>query len=449
LQWINLFLLGCIYLFLPIVYVQFRNCTKPKKGLILSVTLPIQAHQDEEVLAYCRNFRKRLRIVFWVLTAVLVPFAFVSSVSVTMTASLLWMDIAMAAIFLFYAKSHAGLRKIKNNRGWQTPVPEQPIPQTVPETASKPVKPGLFILPMILSLLPVLSCFMDSYSDVDRSIMTTTALIALSVTALSLVFYGILFRQRPEAMDDDRDLTAALTRVRRRNWSRMWLSASWLTAAYAIAVWLSGGSKGFLLWTVLYTVAMVTAAIITEFSARRGQERLTAGRTPLVDEDDYWIWGQFYCNPHDKRTFVPDRIGMNMSTNLAKPAIKVLYGLTVLLLLALPLLGFWFMGDEFSPIDLSVTETAIEVQHNRREYTIPLEEVTQAQVLEKLPEAWKQSGTNLPNLYKGRFTVEGYGTCNLCLDPNGDSFLLLQAGDDTWIFSGEETQLQQILAQLP
>lgn len=448
-QWINLFLLGCIYLFLPIVYVQFRNCTKPKKGLILSVTLPVQAQQDEEVLAYCRGFRKRLAILFWVLTAVLVPFAAIPYISVTMTAALLWVDIAMIAIFRFYAKAYAGLRKIKQTRGWQTPIPEQPILHDLPEAAGKPVKPGLFVLPMILSLLPVLSCFMDSYSGVDRTIMITTAILSLSITAMSLVFYGILFRQKPEAMDCDANLTANLTRIRRQSWSRMWVSASWLTAAYAIAVWLSGGSKGFLLWTILYTAALLTAAIVTEFSARRRQERLTAGRTPLVDEDDYWIWGQFYCNPHDNRTFVPDRIGMNMNTNLAKPAIKILYAATALLLLALPLLGIWFMGDEFSPIDLSVTETAVEVQHNRREYTVLLAEVTQAQVLEELPETWKQSGTNLPTLYKGRFTVEGYGTCRLCLDPGDESFLLLQTEDETWIFSGEDAQLQQILAQLP
>ena len=448
-QWVNLFLLGCIYLFLPIVYAQFRNCTKPKKGLILSVTLPVSAQEDKEVQDYCRNFRKRLAILFWILTAVLVPFAFVASVSIVMTAAFLWMDIAMAAIFRFYAKAHAGLRTIKKNRGWQTPAQEQPVSQAVGEAAGKPVKPGLFVLPMILSLLPMLSCFMDSYSGVARSVMLTMSITSLSVTVLSFVFYGILFRQKPEVMDHDTDLTTALTRVRRQNWSRMWLSASWLTAAYAIAVWLSGGSKGFLLWTVLYTAAILIAAIVTEFSARRGQERLTAGRTPLADEDDYWIWGQFYCNPHDKRTFVPDRIGMNMNANLAKPAIKVIYGLTVLLMLVLPLLGVWFMGDEFSPIDLSVTETAVVVHHNRREYTVPLEDLKQTQVLEELPDTWKQSGTNLSNLYKGRFTVEGYGSCRLCLDPGDESFLLLQTEAETWIFSGADAQLRQILAQLP
>ena len=448
-QWIHLFLLGCIYLFLPIVYAQFRNCTKPKKGLILSVTLPVEAYEDTEVQEYCRNFRKRLAFLFWILTVVLLPVAFVVSTSVVMTAAFLWMDIAMAAIFLFYARSHAGLRTIKKNRGWQTPAPEHPMPQNIGEAAGKPVKPGLFVLPMILSLLPVLSCFMDSYSGADRAVMLTMSITSLSVTALSFVFYGILFRQKPEAMDHDTDLTAALTRVRRQNWSRMWLSASWLTAAYAIAVWLSSGSKGFMLWTILYTVSILIAAIVTEFSARRGQEQLTAGRISLVDEDDYWIWGQFYCNPHDKRTFVPDRIGMNMNANLAKPAVKVIYGLSVLLMLALPLLGVWFMGDEFSPIDLSMTETAVVVQHNRREYTVLLEDLKQAQVLDELPEAWKQSGTNLPNLYKGRFSVEGYGTCRLCLDPGDESFLLLQTEEDTWIFSGADAQLRQILAQLP
>ena len=56
----NLFLVLCMWVFLPIVYVTMRNNLVVKNNLILSVTLPLEAQTDEEVLAYCRRFRKKL-----------------------------------------------------------------------------------------------------------------------------------------------------------------------------------------------------------------------------------------------------------------------------------------------------------------------------------------------------------------------------------------------------
>ena len=57
-------------------------------------------------------------------------------------------------------------------------------------------------------------------------------------------------------------------------------------------------------------------------TARRAQRALTAGReqAALVDEDDCWIWGLFYCNPNNNRLFVSERVGMGLAMNLARPA---------------------------------------------------------------------------------------------------------------------------------
>ena len=293
--WINLFLLGCIYLFLPIIYFQFRNNAKPKRGMILSVTLPTHGQEDREVLDYCSRFRKKLTALFWCLTAALLPFIFVPFFSVSLMAGFVWMDAAMVAIFWFYGKEHAGMKALKQRRGWRT----------------------------------------------------------------------------------------------------------------------------------------------------------AADTSSIEDNDDFWIWGQFYCNPNDRRTLVPDRTGMNLSTNFAKSGVKVLYAICILLLLALPLLGVWTMKEEFSPLTVSLTEQAVVAEHNNTEYEVRLEDVIKAELLTELPKTWKQSGSNMPNLYKGRFTVDGYGTCRVCLDPNAESFLLLRTENDIWLFSGEQADLRQILEVLP
>ena len=50
------FLLAVLYLCLVPVYFMLRNETKPKKNIILGVTLPYEARQDAAVLAICEQF---------------------------------------------------------------------------------------------------------------------------------------------------------------------------------------------------------------------------------------------------------------------------------------------------------------------------------------------------------------------------------------------------------
>ncbi len=451
-MWFNLFLLAAFYLFLPIEYVTMRNNTVCKNNLILSVTLPPEARGDKEVLDFCGAFRKQYRRLFWILTAALAPCVFLPWVSVVMTAALVWMLAALVLMCWFYGKANKGLREIKRRRGWQTPTAGQTVVELQPGKLPKPVKTGWFVPPMILSILPVLSCFVDHWNSAWKLTLAITAATGLLVTAMSLLCYGLIFRQRADALDADRDLTASLTRVRRYNWTKFWLLASWLTALYSLAVWCCQGSwNWYMVWTVAYSVVLLAAAMATEFAARRAQQRLTQGRTrnPQVDEDSCWIWGQFYYNPNNNRNFVNERVGMGMSMNLARPAGKMLMGFSASILLLMPLLGVWLMAEELSPMRLTLTEDALVMEQAFTDYTVPLDQVEEANLISQLPPAYRTWGTGLDNLLKGDFSVEGYGNAKLCLNPNADQFLVLKTKDQTYIFSGDPELLKECLARIP
>lgn len=451
-MWFNLFLLAAFYLFLPIEYVTMRNNTVCKNNLILSVTLPPEAQGDKEVLDFCGAFRKQYRRLFWILTAVLAPCVFLPWVSVVMTAALVWMLAALVLMCWFYGKANKGLREIKRRRGWQTPTAGQTVVELQPGKLPKPVKTGWFVPPMVLSVLPVASCFVDNWNSAWKLTLAITAATGLLVTAMSLLCYGLIFRQRADALDADRDLTASLTRVRRYNWTKFWLLASWLTALYSLAVWCCQGNwTWYMVWTFAYSLLLLAAAVGTEFAARHAQQRLTQGRTrnPQVDEDDCWIWGQFYYNPNNNRNFVNERVGMGMSMNLARPAGKMLMGFSASILLLMPLLGVWLMAEELSPMRLTLTEDALVMEQAFTDYTVPLDQVEEANLISQLPPVYRTWGTGLDNLLKGDFSVEGYGNAKLCLNPNADQFLVLKTKDQTYIFSGDPELLKKCLARIP
>lgn len=438
----NAFVALCVWIFLPMVHLTNRNNTFYKNGLLLSVTMPPQAVKDEAVQALCGEFRRTLWYMTFGLTATLLPAVFLST-SLSALWSMAWIPVAIAVCFRIYGRGYEKMKALKRRRGWQIASGTQVAAELRPVRLPKPVKSGWFVPPMILSVLPVLSCVLDDWDGSWTLLLAVTSGMGLLVTAMSLFFYRAIFRQRKDLLDDDLTLTEALTRVRRYNWTKLWLLTSWLTAGYSLAVWCcQGKSFWYNVWTAIYSVVLMAGVLMTEFSSRKAQQRLTRDRTNpvMVDEDDRWIWGQFYYNPQNPRAMINERVGIGMSINFAHPLGKVMGLCSVLLLLSLPILGIWLTVQETSPVELTVTDTQITARQAGDEYTVALDEITEAELLPQLPAMVRIWGTGLPDLEKGRYTVEGYGSCIVCLKPSEPPFLLLRTADAVYLFSGEPAQ---------
>lgn len=184
------------------------------------------------------------------------------------------------------------------------------------------------------------------------------------------------------------------------------------------------------------------AAIGIEFRVRRAQERLTAdsGKEFYVDEDDCWIWGMFYYNPHDKRLVVNNRTGVNTTFNMAKRGAQIFMGATLLILLALPLVGVWMMYEEAIPVELRVTEEAVVARHSGTEYDVPLEDIESAQLLEEIPASSRVAGTAMESVSKGRYKNGEWGRFTCCLDPRTGPWLLLRTTEgEIWLFGASDS----------
>ena len=440
-SWGNVFLAGCFYLALPILYVVLRNNSKERNNLILAVTLTPEGRRAPEVEAVCQDFRRRLTWAFWILTAVMAAIACLPWISIVTTLSCLWLIAALILPYRLFGKAHNTLKALKKERGWYTASAKgKTVVQLPPAKPMHRTPTAWFLPPVLLSALPLISLALDPWTPEVAVVLGSTVGVCVLITAMSLLFYPLVYRQRLDALDADQTLTAALTRVRRYNWTKCWLLMSYLTAAYSLAIWASGGSMAwYLIWTGVYCVALLIASLQTEFAARRAQRRLTLGRTemPLVDEDDYWIWGLFYYNPNNTHLMVNERVGMGMSMNLARPVAKWLMGITAAMILLLPLLGVWLMLEEFSPLELRLEDNAVVATQALSTYRVGLEEITDAVLLEELPDCWRVAGTGMEHLLKGSFNVEGYGLSTLCLNPEDPPFLLLETANRAYFFGGD------------
>ena len=89
--------------------------------------------------------------------------------------SMVWLLVALVGIMWVYGKGFEGLKAIKRRRGWVIPTAGQVVADLRPMKLPKRLKTGWFVPPMILSVLPVISCFVDEWGDGWNHLLAMTA----------------------------------------------------------------------------------------------------------------------------------------------------------------------------------------------------------------------------------------------------------------------------------
>ena len=437
----NIIMLVCMYPLLPIMYFIIRNTAKPKKNLVLGVTLPYDARQDERVDAICRGFKKRLGLVSLVLAVLPVSFYFTKHISVTTTFYMTWLLVVIIVPFVPYARYHGKLKRLKQEQNWKSIVEGSVLVDTkVSFRSQKELSVWLFVPPVVFSLIPV---GVWAYRGTD--LLSASIYIVNAVLVGTFYFlYRILYRQNAEVIDTDTSLSGALTNVRRFHWRRMWLWLAWLTGLFNLIFWLFiTNETGVIVTTGIYVIAILAVAMNAEFKARKSQEALTAqsGQGVYADLDRYWILGLIYCNANDNHFIVNDRIGMGTSMNIAKPAGKAIVVFALVCMLAMPFMGLWMMSEEFTPPRINVTGEAIIAYHNSRRYEIAYGSISEVSLINELPPARRTNGSAYDNLLKGKFSVRDIGTCYLCLNPQVAPFMFIKAGETNYIIGADSPDL--------
>lgn len=450
-----IFLTVCFLPLVPLLYFMLRNETKPHNNIILSTTLPKEAWEDERVLFITKGFKKELNFYTLILLLLYVPVFFIPYISIVMTYIFTWMIFLLILPYLPYRKYGLKLRALKKENWYHPELVKISITDTnsfsVFEEKENNYSFVHFLLPLIVNCIPMLFPLVVPTKESNFLLYFIILMNAFCIL-LFYVCYRFMYRKKSDRINSDITTTKNLTRIRKYYWCRFWLMMSWLTALFSFgAIFIYSATLFFLILTMIYSLVVLIYTIGVEVKLRNMQQRFNQNEPSeiLVDEDDYWplgLLGTYYYNKNDNNNFVNARVGFNTTVNVAKPFGKWLMIFCAIIILSMPLFGVWLIVDEFSTVEIVLTENSIEAHHTGIEYEIPLEDIISYELLSELPKISRTAGTGLDNVAKGIFSVKGIGTnCRLCLYPKAELFLLIETEEQIYLFGMENTeQMQQI-----
>lgn len=441
----NSLIMWGLTIWIPILMcVLNANEAKFKKNIAVGVTFPRAAREDQEVLGLLRGFKREQLILCLGMMALGAALAALTWPELSFLPYFLWIDLLIVVQFVSYARWNGKLKAVKRAHGWAVPTVRAASVTAAAEPAKRPGA-GWFIAAAVVAAVP---------AALDRSLWYMYLLLA----AMALACWPAgryLYRNRAETVDEDEAVTAALTRVRRRAWDRVWLICAWMMAAVNLGIWLSGtalpGSQALFILTLVLALAVCAAAVAIEFRVRHVQEKLTAGSGEgfYVDEDDKWLFGQLYYDQNDSRAIVNNRTGVNSTVNLARPAGKAVMLFVALLLAAMPVMGVIMDAAFDTPAPLRVEDGVLTAESFGKDYTLPLDNIADAEVLDTLPKGMTRvMGTGADRLLKGQFQTP-WGRATLCLDPRTGPWLKVTMADGTqYLLGGGESDVPAVLGEI-
>ena len=412
-----------------------KNEAKFKKNIVLGVTLPQEAREDPEMLRILEQYRKNLNGVCLILGIFNLAGAFIPDMAVSLIcwSGALIVDLVLPMVV--YVRANGKLKAIKRDRGWQknqairvdiSAMIEYPRPKVWGYLAAA----GFCMVPLILE--PGLGLAHG---------------ILLGIVILSWCCGAFCYRRKSETVDENRELTKALSRLRYRMWNKIWMASAWAAVGVSWGLWAMELSATLgLSLVILVSLGFGGYAVFLEMETRKYQETMTAesGIQWYADEDEFWIGGLFYYNPQDSHTVVNARTGAGSTFNLATAGGKIITGVVTAILAGTLTLMVSLGAADRSGIVLDIAGDAVYCENGGTRYAVPLAEIEKVELLEEMPEdLWRTNGLGGQHLMKGSFLGDGLPDLKIIADPTTPPYLLIFTEDRQYLFGARDPSVTE------
>lgn len=426
-----------------ILYFVMRSAGYGKEGMYFGVHMKAEWTKDAGVKEIAAAYDRQMKKIMVVFALVPLITFFIPYFSITFSIWMMWLLVVISGLMVPYARGNNRIKARKREMNWGK-VGEG-LSYTEMKSAGKVrcVKPGPFLLPIVLGGAAAAA---GTY-HFARSGQPEIGILVLSFSVLTAVIFWCavwMDRQKVEVISSGSEVNLNYARAKKNLWKNMWLILAWLNTIFMVFLMAAFeiNQMSVVMWgCIVYT--LVTLALMYYVWNRVLKVENHYGRQrdlPVEDDDDNWIWGMFYYNKSDRHVMVSRRVGIGTTMNLATPFGMgfTVFGLACIA--AMPLMCVWLVMEEFTPLQLAVTDDVLTATHIRVEYEIPVSDISEIALIDEKPKWSKVNGTGMDNLCKGTFHIRNEGRCEAFLNPQNAIFLQIETGEGTYYMSAADDE---------
>lgn len=418
-----------------------------KNGMLFAVKLPEAAAGHEELKQVQDSFNKQFLYASLWMGGALVPMLFLHDLSAFQVIYFfVWSAVLSVVMAMPFRKAFARTLALKREHEWF--VGDKRVVLTDLRVAqhknARSAPLWLFIFPFAMSV----GLLWWSFRQDDQSYGVTACGIFL--TALFFLVSLYMRKTRAKVYSMNTEINLVLNQAKRRALSYLWL---WMAVAENVHVFLifmlvnneTGNMEGAWLAVIVLFAAIPVGAIYAVYRKIQALERDMLehdGKTVYTDDDEYWVNGFTYHNPHDKSVFVPKRIGMGGTVNTATVPGKIIkWGSFGLIAAVVVGVSFMLIRSELTSPSLAVTQDdKVEIHYPMYSFDFSLADIKELTLVDAIPGGTKTNGEATNQYARGHFRLKEAGKARLYVFKNNPPYIRIKLEGVTIYYNEKDSQ---------
>ncbi|WP_265456703.1 PH domain-containing protein [Enterococcus sp. HY326] len=435
--------------------------SRPHANIILENTLPKDKLNAPVVKALIKDYRKGLLIITIIFSLTTIPLIFLPYDSILFTGFMLGIFGFLGTMYLYQVHYIHKLHDLQAKMGWL--LQAQPIlidTQAIQLKNRKMLSIKWLLGSLLLTIVAAAISILQLNSFTMNLVMIVTAGI---LWLLSLAMYYYIRHFPVKAWSQKTELNQQYNDLTKFYWSLITVILSYMFVPLILLPYglLTFNPTIVTVISVAYFLVLFIgcgSTIALLFKLRKKQDQLMAqtGEQRYSGDDQYWRYGVYY-NPNDNRLMLPDRVGMNITTNMAKPAAKIGGGILVVFLVGIltfvmvPMFQYDFQTNS---IRMEITqEDVVMTAPLVGKSSVPFNDIESVELITDLPKGlFRVNGMGTENYATGSFAGNGR-SATLYVRLDQKEIIYLKTADRDYYFTAsdaEETkkEYQQILQHI-
>lgn len=415
---------------------------KPHKNVILETTLPGAQLKHPAVRQLTQQYTKQLWWLALFFSLVGLPLIFVHFDSLALLYFVLLLFGLIGAFYGTEVHFIHKMNRLKRQQGWALPATTEKVVDTQLVLTKNRRLLSLNWFGGSGSLL--LIGLVSNYFTLGWATSWPLMLALLLCWGLFLLLYWVVAALPVRALTTQPEHDRALNDAYRQTWSRQMVIGSYMLGVLPLVVTLTTITFS-IIYVYLVLVIIFCVYLVYDLIRERNFEDRLLGEFALkttTDEDRFWRYAM-YNNPSDRRLFVPDRVGTNISLNLGRPAGKIIGGVTLVLVLGLlfGVVGNLLALDFGGGIRASATTEQVTLKApGTATSQIKRQQIKQVRLLQQLPVgAVRMNGIGTTHFALGNFRVEKRAA-KLYVAQDTGAVLLIRTKQRDYYFAAKQPQ---------